>query len=88
MIRRCVILLMVGLFIYSCASNRSKMNFSAKERLQYAMKKFNDGDYLDAKTEFRIIILNFPGQSVVDTAQFHYAECHLKMKEYILKMIL
>ena len=84
MFKRVMMLLLMGLIVVSCSSRKSKNSMSAKERLRYAMEKYNDEDYLDAKTEFRIIVLNFPGQSVVDTAQFHLGECHFKMKEYIL----
>ncbi|MBN2012749.1 outer membrane protein assembly factor BamD [candidate division KSB1 bacterium] len=84
MLKRLLIISLLAMFVLSCSGRRPKETMSAKERLTYAMKKFKNGDYLDAKTEFRVIVLNFPGQSVVDTAQFYLAECHLKMKEYIL----
>ena len=84
MLNRWMLFVFLGLFFLSCGSRKPKPNIPAEERLEYAMKKFNDGDYLDAKTEFRIIVLNFPGHNVVDNAQFHLAECHYRMKEYIL----
>ncbi|MBD3289412.1 outer membrane protein assembly factor BamD [candidate division KSB1 bacterium] len=70
--------------IVSCGGNRPKKDLSAEERMKYAMKEFEDGDYLDAKTEFRIIVLNFPGHNIVDKAQYYLAECHFELKEYIL----
>ncbi len=82
--RRLIISFFLVLLVTSCAGRKPTENMSAQERLHYAMKKFDDGDYLDARNEFRIIVLNFPGQSVVDSAQYFLAECHLKMKEYIL----
>lgn len=84
MLKKLLILVLLGLVILSCGSRKPKPNLPAEERLQLAMKKFNDGDYLDAKTEFRIIVLNFPGHNIVDKAQYYLAECHFKMKEYIL----
>jgi len=75
---------LLGLFMVSCSGRKPKPNMPAEERLEYAMKKFNKGDYLDAKTEFRIIILNFPGQNIIDKAQYYLAECHYQLKEYIL----
>jgi outer membrane protein assembly factor BamD len=44
---------------------------------------FKDKDYFDARTQFRIIILNAPGSTIVDQAQFYLAECHFNMDEYI-----
>jgi len=84
MFRKWLILALLGSLILSCSSGKPKPNLSAEERLTYAKKKFNDSDYLDAKTEFRIIVLNFPGHPVVDEAQYYLAESHYKLKEYIL----
>ena len=84
MLKRLFFIFLSGIIILSCGSNRPKKDLSAEERINWAIKKFDDGDYLDAKTEFRIIVLNFPGHNVVDKAQYYLAECHFKLKEYIL----
>jgi len=68
----------------ACGRQKIRPNVSADERMKIAEKMFKDGDYLDARTQFRIIILNSPGGSLSDKAQFYYAECHFKLKEYIL----
>ncbi len=67
-----------------CGKYKIKPNISTEERMKIAEKMFKDGDYLDARTQFHIIILNSPGGSLSDKAQFYYAECHFKIKEYIL----
>jgi outer membrane protein assembly factor BamD len=84
MLKKYFSLLLLIFIVASCGSNRPKANLSADERLAYAMKIFEKGDYLDARKEFRVIVLNYPGHQIVDRAQFHLAECHFKMKEYIL----
>ncbi|MBN1154028.1 outer membrane protein assembly factor BamD [candidate division KSB1 bacterium] len=84
MIRRLAVVIFVLILIASCGSNKPNRFASPEERLDYAMQKFNKGDYLDAKQEFRIIVLNNPGHQIVDQAQFYLAESHFKMKEYIL----
>jgi len=84
MYKRILLLSIISILIISCGSNRPDKFSSGEERLEYAMKKFNKGDYLDAKKEFRIIVLNNPGSKIVDKAQYYLAECHFKMKEYIL----
>lgn len=78
-----VFVLIVILF-NACGGRKLKPSLPAEERMTIAMKKFNDEDYLDAKTEFRIIILNFPGSTLSAKAQYMYAECHFQLKEYIL----
>ena len=79
-----IALLIVIMLVSSCGRHKIKPNISAEERMQVAEKMFNDKDYLDARTQFRIIILNSPGGSLSDKAQYYYAECHYKLKEYIL----
>jgi len=49
-----------------------------------AMKLYAKKDYLDAKTQFRIITLSYGGSTIADKAQYELAECHFFLKEYIL----
>jgi len=81
---RMALALLVLLIVCACGGGRNKANMTTEERLAYAEKLFADGDYLDAQTQLRVIILNAPGSTVVDRAQFLLAECHFKMKEYVL----
>lgn len=81
--RLALALLMMTIFC-ACGSTKIRANMTTEERLAYAEKLFKNGDYLDAQTQLRIIILNAPGSTVVDRAQFLLAECHFKTKEYIL----
>jgi outer membrane protein assembly factor BamD len=48
------------------------------------MRLFNNGDYLDAIEEFRIITLQFQGSGVADGAQYYLAECRYMREEFIL----
>lgn len=79
-----LLFVLVILLLSGCGRHNIKPNISNEERMKVAEKMFNDGDYLDARTQFRIVILNSPGGSLSDKAQFYYAECHFKVKEYIL----
>jgi len=78
------IVLLITIFLLSCGGQKIKPNISSAERMKIAKKLFDDGHYLDARTQFRIIVLNSPGGSLSDEAQYYYAECHFKLKEYIL----
>ncbi len=84
MLKKWSLWMLFVLTVMSCSARKPKENVSAEERLSYAMKKFIDKDYFDARKEFTVIVLNFPGHQVVDEAQFYLAECHFYMKEYIL----
>ncbi len=71
------------LVIFACGGNKPKPNMTTEERFAYAMKLFKDKNYFEARTQFRIIILNAPGSAIVDQAQFYLAECHFNMDEFI-----
>ncbi len=77
------IILSFVLAIFACGGNKARPNMTTEERVAYAMKLFKDKDYFDARTQFRIIILNAPGSTIVDQAQFYLAECHFNMDEFI-----
>jgi outer membrane protein assembly factor BamD len=55
-----------------------------EERLKVAKKLLEKGDYYDAKTQFTILALNYPGTPIADEAQYYLAESHFGLKEYIL----
>lgn len=72
------------LALAACNSYDIKPNLTAQERFALAMKMFNNKDYLEAKNQFKIIILNNPALPFVDNVQYHLAESHFQLKEYIL----
>lgn len=72
------------LVLIACGKHKLKGNLSGKERFAIAKEMFDDEDYLDAKTQFRIITLSYQGSSMIDSAQYYLAECHFHLKEYIL----
>lgn len=79
-----LLLLNLALILFACGGNRARPNMPTEERFAYAMKLFNGKDYFEARTQFRIVILNAPGSTIVDQAQFYLAECHYEMDEFIL----
>jgi len=79
------ILLLTGTLIFSsCSRQRIRSDISVEERMKIALKMFEKRDYLDAKTQFRIITLSYSGNALADKAQYYLAECHFFIKEYIL----
>jgi outer membrane protein assembly factor BamD len=79
-----LILCSLALIAFACGGNKARPNMPTEERFAYAMKLFNGKDYFEARTQFRIVILNAPGSTIVDQAQFYLAECHFEMDEFIL----
>lgn len=86
MLKRLLIsFIMINLiFLIGCGGRKIRGNLTSKERFAIAKEILDDGDYLDAKTQFRIITLSYQGTSVIDSAQYYLAECHFHLKEYIL----
>lgn len=80
-------LIISGLFllaILGCSSTRDVAEMNADERLQYAMGLYNDEDYEEAATEFEALLLQYPGSSIVDDAQYYLGMCKYNRDEFIL----
>ncbi|MBI3189319.1 MAG: outer membrane protein assembly factor BamD [Ignavibacteriales bacterium] len=84
---RKIIYLFIGLIsviIIGCSSSDLTKNMSAEERFAIGKQMFEEEDYLEAKKEFEMIKLQFPGSSVADDAQYYLAECYFMREEYLL----
>lgn len=79
-----VALALVCLLALSCSSSEVQVALSAEARFEAGMKKFADGDYLEAISEFQIVKLQFPGSGVADKAQYYLGECRFRREEYLL----
>ncbi len=67
--------------------NKKSVNIyklSAEDQFKYAKRFFDKGDYYRAKTNFNIIVLNNPGNIIIEKAQFYLAESYYYDKEYVL----
>lgn len=72
------------LIFWGCSSSIDTTNFGAQERLDYAVRLYNDEDYEIAITELQAIILQFPGSAVIDDAQYYLAMSRFQRREFIL----
>jgi outer membrane protein assembly factor BamD len=68
----------------ACMKKSMKADLTPEDRMATAMRLYEKHDYLDAKTQFRIITLSYGGSTVADKAQYFLSECHFFLKEYIL----
>ncbi len=76
--------LLLALIYWNCSSSIDTANLGPNERIDYAVKLFDDGEYEMAIKEFEAILLQFPGNEVADKAQFFLGQSRFKRKEYIL----
>jgi len=72
------------LLILGCSSSRDLSDLSADERLASAIKLYEDEDFDDAAIEFEALLLQYPGSSIVDDAQYYLGKCKFEREEYIL----
>lgn len=69
---------------FGCSSSIDTVNMGSQERLDYAITLYNEEDYELAVTELQAIILQFPGNAVVDDAQYYLAMARFQRGELIL----
>jgi outer membrane protein assembly factor BamD len=72
------------LAIAGCSSSVDTTNMTGENRLAYAIKLYNDEDYLEAINELQAILLQYPGSSISDDAQFYLARTRYARKEFIM----
>jgi outer membrane protein assembly factor BamD len=60
------------------------VNLNPEERLQYAIKLYEDEDDEEAVKEFEAILLQYSGSSIVDDAQYYLAQTRFLREEYII----
>jgi outer membrane protein assembly factor BamD len=78
------ILSLLSLLMWGCSASINTANMTPQERLVYAKQLYDDRDFETAVNEFSGIVLQYPGASVVDTAQFYIGQTRYNRKEYIL----
>lgn len=74
----------VFLFIWGCSSSLDTTNMTPEERLNYAIRLYNNEDYEDAVNELQALLLQYPGNAIIDDAQFYLAMTRYQRGEYIL----
>ena len=77
-------LVLIVACVSGCGSSEPTEQLSAEKRFAVGMRLFNNGDYLDAIEEFRIVTLQFQGSTVADASQYYLAECRYEREEFIL----
>ncbi|MBI5214250.1 MAG: outer membrane protein assembly factor BamD [Ignavibacteriae bacterium] len=79
-----VFIFLISIFFLGCSSSDLTKNMTAEERFEIGKQLFDEEDYFEAKKEFELIKLQFPGSSVTDDAQYYLAECFFMREEYLL----
>jgi len=73
--------------IVGCGGPGMKPIASAEEQFTKAKKEYDKDHYLKAIEGFQRVLFNYPGATMVDTAQFYLAMSYLGNKEYELAAV-
>ena len=79
-----LIFIPVILIGWGCSSSLDTVNLSPEDRLQNAIKLYEDEDDEEAVKEFEAILLQYSGSSLVDDAQYYLAQTRFLRQEYII----
>ena len=77
-------LILLSLFLFACSASIDTTDMTPEEKLSYSVSLYDQEDYEEAVKEFEAIILQYPGSSIIDDAQYYLAMTRFKRKEYIL----
>jgi outer membrane protein assembly factor BamD len=80
-------LVFLAIFVGSCTNQSVKLASSAHEQFQWAKKEYEKKHYLKAIEGFQKTIFNFPGATIVDSAQYYLALSYYNNKEYELAAV-
>lgn len=72
------------LTFWGCSASINTALFTPSQRFHYALKLYNDRDYEDAVKEFQAIILQYPGNAIIDSSQYYLGETRFQRSEYIM----
>lgn len=77
-------LLMLVALLASCGKGPSVATLGAEERFKLGMTAYEKKKYLRAIEHFQGVLYNYPGNAVIDTAQYYLALAYFGNKEYEL----
>jgi len=75
---------MVGI---GCGGSKSISSLTTAELFEIGKEKYDDGKYFKALSYFQAIVYNYPGESIVDTAQYYLALSYYGNKDYELAQV-
>ncbi len=67
-----------------CGGGKANKQLTAEEQFKFAMKKYQDKNYIKAIEGFQKVVYNFSGASNVDSAQYYIAMSYYLDKDYYL----
>ena len=86
-----IFFIFIGIYIISilagCGGGSKKFGGTVDEQYRLAKREYDKGKYLNAIDSFQRVIFNYPGATVVDTAQYYLALSYYGNQEYELAAV-
>ncbi|UCG61876.1 MAG: outer membrane protein assembly factor BamD [Candidatus Zixiibacteriota bacterium] len=70
-----------------CGKRPVLTNLSAQELFERGKEEYNNKKYLRALEYFQAVVYNYPGESIIDTAQYYLGLAYFGAKEYELAQV-
>jgi outer membrane protein assembly factor BamD len=77
--------LMAG--VMGCGGAVNMASLDSRELFDLGMEKYEKGKQLDAIEAFQTVIFNFPGESLVDSAQYYLGLTYYDRRDYVLAKV-
>ncbi len=84
MVKKVFAVIIFSLIVAGCGGIKDTTNMPPSERLNYDIQLYNQEDYQDALSEFQALVLQYPGNTIADKAQYYLGMTRYKRQEYIL----
>lgn len=75
---------LLSITLVGCGGKQSLNTLTSQELFDFGKEKYEQKKYLKAVQHFQTLVYNYPGESVVDTAQYYLALSYFGEKEYEL----
>lgn len=72
------------IFLVACSGSIDTSKLTPEEYFKYAMELYNKEDYQQAAIEFQNILMQFPGSTVNDDAQYYLGMTYFNEEQYLL----
>lgn len=76
--------LLLLILLIGCSGSKDTMSMDPEEGLAYAMELYNDEYYLESQKEFQTLVLQYPGSTITDDAQYYLGMSYYQDEQYLL----
>ncbi|MFQ5498058.1 MAG: outer membrane protein assembly factor BamD [Candidatus Zixiibacteriota bacterium] len=77
-------LVVIVVATFGCGGRVNLSNLTADQLFQHGKEKYQKKKYIRAIEAFQAVVYNYPGATLVDTAQYYLALSYFGQKDYIL----